>query len=269
MAAKNDRVNAGGQRARAASKASAPGVEPGVAVDAPAGSAAAASAEPAFAGDTAATNVEPAATAVDSGEAITVGVAMSIPAPFSEVLDAVRASSGDPLATFIPAHLTLLGPTEIDPAGVAEVEIWLGEVAARHAPFRVHLRGTGTFRPVTEVVFVAVAAGISECERLAGDVRRGPLARDLHYPYHPHVTIAHDVPTAALDRVYAELDDFEALFTVDQFTLYVHGADGRWRPLRDFKLTAERLDDAASGGGGGDRGGSAPGSDGASVPPTP
>ncbi|HKE65658.1 MAG TPA: 2'-5' RNA ligase family protein [Micromonosporaceae bacterium] len=256
MAAKSDRVNAGGRRASPAVKAPATGVEP--------------------------------------SEAFTVGVAISIPAPFSDVLDAVRASSGDPLAPFIPAHLTLLGPTEIDPAGVAEVEVWLGEVAARHAPFRVHLRGTGTFRPVTEVVFVAVAAGISECERLASDVRRGPLARDLHYPYHPHVTIAHDVPTAALDRVYAELNDFEALFTVDQFTLYVHGADGRWRPLRDFKLTAERFDEAAGGGGagGGDsradppgkrgsgnrgssnrgsgnRRGKTPGSGGASVPPTP
>jgi 2'-5' RNA ligase len=255
MAAKNNRVNAGDRRVRSAGRAPATGVESGV--------------EP---------SVEPS-------EVFTVGVAISIPAPFSDVLDAVRASSGDPLAPFIPAHLTLLGPTEIDPAGVADVEVWLGEVAARHAPFRVHLRGTGTFRPVTEVVFVAVAAGISECERLANDVRRGPLARDLHYPYHPHVTIAHDVPTAALDRVYAELDDFEALFTVDQFTLYVHGADGRWRPLRDFKLAAERVDDAASGAGGGDsraprnrgsgnrgsgnRGGKTPGSDGASVPPTP
>ena len=38
------------------------------------------------------------------------------------------------------------------------------------------------------------------------------------------MTVAHDVPTAALDRVYAELADFEALFTVDHFTFYVHGA---------------------------------------------
>ena len=46
------------------------------------------------------------------------------------------------------------------------------------------------------------------------------------YPYHPHVTVAHDVPTEALDRVYAELAGFDARFTVDHFTLYVHG-DGR------------------------------------------
>jgi 2'-5' RNA ligase len=176
----------------------------------------------------------------DEGATVTVGVAISIPPPWAEVLDAVRASSGDPLATFIPAHLTLLGPTEIDAERIEDVEGLLGKVATAHRSFEVHLRGTGTFRPVTEVVFVAVAAGISECERLAEDVRTGPLARDLHYPYHPHVTVAHDVPPQALDRVYAELGGFDARFVADHFTLFVHGADGHWRPLRDYRLRRPR-----------------------------
>jgi 2'-5' RNA ligase len=176
----------------------------------------------------------------DEGATVTVGVAISIPPPWAEVLDAVRASSGDPLAAFIPAHLTVLGPTEIDAERIEDVEALLARVSAEHTAFEIHLRGTGTFRPVTEVVFVAVAAGISECERLAADIRTGPLERELHYPYHPHVTVAHDVPTEALDRVYAELGGFEARFVADHFTLYVHGADGRWRPLRDFRLRRRR-----------------------------
>jgi 2'-5' RNA ligase len=71
---------------------------------------------------------------------------------------------------------------------------------------------------------------------LAGAVRSGPLARDLAFPYHPHVTVAHDIPTPALDTVYAELADFTATFAMDHFTLYVHGPGGRWRPVRDFPL---------------------------------
>jgi 2'-5' RNA ligase len=194
---------------------------------------------------------------------MTIGVAISIPQPWAEILDAVRASSGDPLAAFIPAHLTLLGPTDIDADRIGEVESRLAAAANAHAPFAVHMHGTGTFRPVTEVVFVAVSTGIGECERLASDVRLGPLMRDLHYPYHPHVTIAHDVPTDALDRVYAELAHFEARFTADHFTLYVHGSDGHWRPLRDFKLTGEKLTvDAA-------RGDGEKGSDGAPPPRAP
>jgi 2'-5' RNA ligase len=176
----------------------------------------------------------------------TIGVAISIPPPWAQALGAVRASSGDPLAEFIPAHLTLLGPTEVGVRRLDDIEEHLDAVSTRHAPFRIHLRGTGTFRPITEVVFVTVAAGISACEGLAGEVRSGPLSRDLTYPYHPHVTIAHDVPGEALDRVYAQLANFEAEFDADYFTLYVHGDDGRWRPIRHFKLTAgPRADDHA------------------------
>jgi 2'-5' RNA ligase len=219
----------------------------------------------------------PVGDAIEPDTPMTVGVAISIPQPWAEILDAVRASSGDPLAAFIPAHVTLLGPTDIDPDRIGEAEARLAAAAAAHAPFVVHLRGTGTFRPVTEVVFVAVATGIGECERLATDVRRGPLLRDLHYPYHPHVTIAHDVPTSALDRVYAELAEFEALFTADHFTLYVHGSDGRWRPLRDFKLTGEPETPGYADGGDGSNNGSdrvggpdgAKETEGVSPPPTP
>ena len=40
----------------------------------------------------------------------------------------------------------------------------LAEVARCHPPFAMHLAGTGTFSPVSEVVFVAVARGIGNCE---------------------------------------------------------------------------------------------------------
>jgi 2'-5' RNA ligase len=168
----------------------------------------------------------------------TIGVAVGIPEPWGSQLDTHRAGAGDPMSRFIPAHLTLLGPTEVDisPEASRRIEKHLSAVAAAHQPFHLHLRGTGTFRPVTEVVFVAVAAGISECERLAEAIRSGPLHRELHFPYHPHVTVAHDVPAKALDQVFDELSGFEARFPVDGFTLYAHGEDGHWHPMRRFPL---------------------------------
>ena len=45
----------------------------------------------------------------------------------------------------------------------------------------MHLSGTGTFSPVSEVVFVAVARGIGSCELLANDVRARP-ARPARWP---------------------------------------------------------------------------------------
>jgi 2'-5' RNA ligase len=168
----------------------------------------------------------------------TIGVAVGIPEPWGSQLDEHRGASGDPLAAYIPSHLTLLGPTEVDavPGVGSKIEEHLAAVAAAHRPYQLHLRGTGTFRPVTQVVFVAVAAGISECEMLAADIRSGPLYRELKYPYHPHVTVAHDVPPDALDAVFDGLATFEARFPVDGFTLYEHGADGQWAPQRRFDL---------------------------------
>lgn len=169
----------------------------------------------------------------------TVGVAIGIPQPWGAELDAHRAWTGDPAAPMIPAHVTLLGPTVLPTGAMLDHEIdrHLYTVALRCSPFGMHLRGTGTFRPVTEVVFVAVAAGISECELLATAIgEAAELRREIRFPYHPHVTVAQDVPPAALDKVYEDLADFSARFRVDRFTLFCHGSNGRWRVHRDFRL---------------------------------
>jgi 2'-5' RNA ligase len=167
---------------------------------------------------------------------VRVGVAIGIPQPWGGQLDAARRRAGDPQAELIPSHVTLLGPTDVPEGAQPEIEEHLAEVARGHRSFPMQLRGTGTFRPVTEVVFVAIAAGISNCELLAAAVRSGPLERVLAYPYHPHVTVAHDLTPAALDSAFEEMSGYSARFTVDHFTSYVHGADGRWRPVRDYPL---------------------------------
>ena len=169
---------------------------------------------------------------------VRIGVALAVPEPFGTQLQEARGDFGDPLAAAIPPHVTLLGPTVVDVAAVAEVDDHLAAVGRAHRPFTVHLRGTGTFRPVSDVVFVQVVEGISECERLERAVRSGPLAQDLRFNYHPHVTVAHDVPDDALDRAFAELAGFDAVFRVSALQVYEHGDDGVWRPARAFPLRA-------------------------------
>ena len=168
----------------------------------------------------------------------TIGVAISIPEPYGEQLRAYRKSFGDPLASSIPTHVTLLPPTVVDQTMADEVHEHLLKVAATSHPFRIHLRGTATFRPVSPVVFVMLAEGISGCEQLASSVRRGPLAAELAFPYHPHVTVAHHLDDVLLDRAFTELSAFECDFEVDHFSLYVHEAENGWVPTRDFALTA-------------------------------
>jgi 2'-5' RNA ligase len=171
----------------------------------------------------------------------TIGVAIGIPEPWGSELRQHRALAGDPQAQSVPPHVTLVPPTEIPGGDLSDVEEHLRKIAARHSPFELHLRGTGTFRPVTDVVFVVVAAGIAECEQLESDVRSGPLIRELHFPYHPHVTVAHDVPDRQLDAAYDRLADFNARFRVWGFTLFEHGADGYWRPQRDFPFAGAEV----------------------------
>jgi 2'-5' RNA ligase len=101
----------------------------------------------------------------------------------------------------------------------------------------MHLAGTDTFRPVSEVVFVTVARGMAQCERIASQVRTGPLARPLNFPYHPHVTVAHDVPTDMLDMACAGLSDLQAEFRVDSFTEFEQLPDGAWAVAREYPLT--------------------------------
>jgi 2'-5' RNA ligase len=166
-----------------------------------------------------------------------IGVAIDIPEPWGSALTRRRAEAGDPQAAYTPAHVTLLGPTEVPVESLPAIERHLEKVAADHPPFTIQLRGTGTFRPITEVVFVTVAVGISECELLADAIAgAGGVVRDARFPYHPHVTVAQDVPSEALDAVFEDLAGFAARFPVSSFTLFLHGGAGMWQRHRDYPL---------------------------------
>ncbi len=163
-----------------------------------------------------------------------IGVAIGIPEPYTSELQGWRERLGDPNAHGIPPHITLLPPTALHTDDLEEVEDHLRWAASHCEPFLVHLRGSGTFRPISPVVFVPLAQGIGECERLEQMVRSGPLLREVTFPYHPHVTVAHEVSDDLLDRAFEELSTYDARWRVWGFTLFERGADSVWRPQRDF-----------------------------------
>jgi 2'-5' RNA ligase len=167
-----------------------------------------------------------------------ISVSIAVPAPFGGELQRLRASFGDPSAGSIPTHVTLLSPTEITDDQVPEIHEHLERVAAAQQPFTMRLRSTGTFRPVSPVVFVQVAGGISECERLEQAIRTGPLKRDVRFYYHPHVTIAHKVEDAAMERAFNELASFDCSFEVTGFHLYAHGDELVSRSVCNFDFNA-------------------------------
>ncbi len=172
-----------------------------------------------------------------AAESAVIGVVVDVPEPWAQLLVDWRTKCGDPQASVVPPHVTLLPPTEVPVADRTSIAGHLAEVARRHPPFSLRLRGTDTFRPVSEVVFVAVADGVPDCAQIATDVRSGPLQRPLAFPYHPHVTVAHDVPPDMLDMVAGELSDLAVDFRVEHFTEFEQLPSGAWAVARQYPLT--------------------------------
>lgn len=167
----------------------------------------------------------------------TIGVSIPVPEPWGSHLQDFRVNNGDAQGTSIPTHITLVPPLEVEAARFPEVQRHLDQVARATAPYWIHLRGSGTFRPVSPVVFLNLVEGISQTEQLAHACRSGPLAVELTYPYHPHVTVAHLDEDDLLDRAFDGMDDFDCAFTAGAFHLYVHDADHGWQATRTFELT--------------------------------
>ncbi|MCK9896894.1 2'-5' RNA ligase family protein [Frankia sp. AgB32] len=189
----------------------------------------------------------------DVADLADIGVAIGIPEPYRTQLQDWRERLGDPNASLIVPHVTLLGPTTVRLTDLPAIEAHLSRAAGPNDPFTIRLAGSGTFRPLSPVVFVALVAGAARCAELAAAVRSGPLDRPLTFAYHPHVTVAHDIPEDGLDNAYEALADYSAQFDVRGFGLYERGADLRWRQLRFFPFG--RPGDAPRSAGGGHRAG--------------
>jgi 2'-5' RNA ligase len=169
----------------------------------------------------------------------TIGVSIAVPEPYGRLLQERRAGFGDPAAYAIPTHVTLLPPTEVDSADLPALRRHLAQVAADGRPFVMRLHGTDTFRPLSPVVYVRLIEGGTSCARLQEQVRSGPVARELQFPYHPHVTVAHGIAEAAMDRAQTELAGFGAAWTAISFALYEQGGDDVWRKMREYPFGHE------------------------------
>jgi 2'-5' RNA ligase len=137
-----------------------------------------------------------------------------------------RASFGDPLASVIPPHITLVTTTPV--LDWDEAVHHVRAVARSQSPFTLSLRGTGSFRPVSPVVYLSIDEGFDECVALHRKLQSGPLERDLEFGFHPHVTVAHDVSEASMDSAESKLADYDAAFRVSSMGLYEHDETGVW-----------------------------------------
>ncbi len=126
-------------------------------------------------------------------------------------------------------HLTLMFLGDIDETQSGRVMTALGEVAGRHRPFALRLKGTGAFpgERNPRVLWVGVAAG-PELAELQDDLEKAleseGFAREER-PFKPHLTLGRVKGRGRpLERLMAELaahgrDDFGGM-TVHKLSLF-------------------------------------------------
>jgi len=159
-------------------------------------------------------------------------IAVDIPEPLRQrVMDQVeRLRRAAPTARWVAPdalHLTLAFLGEVADAQVPAISALVGEVAARHAPFELHCRGTGTFGPLERprVLWMALTGDNASLHRLHADLE-GRL-RTLGFSpefevFEPHITLAR----ARNPRGDADLEKCAALAPDADFGAWPVGAVG-------------------------------------------
>jgi 2'-5' RNA ligase/8-oxo-dGTP pyrophosphatase MutT (NUDIX family) len=159
-----------------------------------------------------------------------LGVVVLLPEPVATHVQAWRRGLHEPTRARIAPHLTLVPPQAVAdeqlPAAVALVD----QAAAATAPALLSLHGAGTFLPDSPVTYLAVDEGAAALAALEAALRADPLGRRTHR-FHPHVTVAQELPPAELEAAAADLAGFHAEFPLGQVTLLAQDADHAWRPL--------------------------------------
>lgn len=162
-----------------------------------------------------------------------LGVIISLPPALAAELSAWRAKYGGPEAAVVPPHITLVSGRASE--SWEEAAAHVRAVAASGKPFRLSLRGTGSFAPLSSVVFLNVVQGNSECEQLHRQLVAGPVDHLLEFAFHPHLTVAHDLDEESMARALEEMVDFEADFDVSSIGLFDY-LSGVWALREELPL---------------------------------
>jgi 8-oxo-dGTP pyrophosphatase MutT (NUDIX family)/2'-5' RNA ligase len=152
-------------------------------------------------------------------------------------VQAWRRALGDPAAERIAPHITLVPPQTVAERDLDRAVRLVERAVGEAVPFLVELAGTATFLPGSPVAYLVVREGGPALEALEAALRASPLDRRTH-PFHPHVTLAQDLPPERIEAVAAELAGFRAAFPVRDLAVMREERDRTWRPLATVPVGA-------------------------------
>ena len=161
-----------------------------------------------------------------------------IPDPLGRFLDDLRrelAPHSNP-----HAHVSVLPPRPL------AVEWQAGAEQARTltegwAPFEIELTGLQIF-PVTNVIYIEISAGAADLRRMHAALNAGALEFEEPFPYHPHITLAQEIPHQEVRSIY-ELAQRRWLeyrgsrvFRAERTVFVRNTLDNCWIDLAEYRL---------------------------------
>lgn len=146
----------------------------------------------------------------------------------------------DPHYAWIPPHVTLKSPFELDDEKVPAVIREIREIAANTSPFPLKVYKVGSFHPVNNVIYLRVQESDTLVE-LHNKLNKGDLKEDEPYNFVPHITIAQDLSDAEHADVYGSLKlrDIHHEETIDRFQLMYQLENNAWTVYETFHLGRE------------------------------
>ncbi|MGE3622200.1 MAG: GNAT family N-acetyltransferase [Acidimicrobiia bacterium] len=165
-----------------------------------------------------------------------LGVVLLLAQPLAAHVDGLRRALGDPSLARIASHVTLVPPLNVADRDVPAVLAALRAAGAAATPLHLRLGPGATFHPVEPVVHLAVGGDLDGYEALRTALLAGPLARTVHDPWVPHVTVASSLDPQRIPAAVEALAGFAAETTIDRAHLMVQRPDRTWHPVADVAL---------------------------------
>ncbi len=161
-----------------------------------------------------------------------------IPPPLSSFLDALRLE-------LIPgcsphAHVSVLAP-RVPGQGVEEACAWVETRLPSFDPFEIAGGEVELFVP-SQVVYIGLSAGGEAMRRLNAALNGGPLAFPDAYAYHPHITLAQEIPPGSVDELFAlaarRWAEYRGPrgFSARTVTFVRHNGGMEWEDVREFRI---------------------------------
>ncbi len=164
-----------------------------------------------------------------------------IPDPLARFLDELRVELTPGAKP--RAHVTILPPRPLHNE-LKDAVVQMAEESRAVHPFRVEMGEIQVFE-ASHVVYLEITHGANELRELYSLLNRGALAYKENFPYHPHITIAQDIPPDEAPRLAVIAKERWALyqgprdFSVTSLTFVQHVAPSIWTDVAEVPVGIE------------------------------